>query len=56
MSAFSESIFLVIQAQAPTVGTFAPNNVTVGTSLGDRAPPVAAMVGIVSPPNPNCYG
>lgn len=34
--------------QAPTIGAFPSTNVTVGTSLADRAPPVAAMVGIVS--------
>ncbi|KAI4344161.1 hypothetical protein L6164_011423 [Bauhinia variegata] len=31
---------------SPSIGTFASSNVTVGTNLGDRAPPVAAMVGI----------
>jgi len=36
--------------QAPTLGSFPSTNVTVGTSLADRAPPVAAMVGIVSFP------
>jgi len=34
--------------QAPTIGAFPSTNVTVGTSLAERAPPVAAMVGIVS--------
>lgn len=34
--------------QAPSIGAFPSNNVTVGTSLADRTPPVAAMVGIVS--------
>ena len=34
--------------QAPTLGSFPSTNVTVGTSLADRAPPVVAMVGIVS--------
>ena len=32
--------------KAPSMGAFPSTNVTVGTSLADRAPPVAAMVGI----------
>ncbi|KAK4257416.1 hypothetical protein QN277_007009 [Acacia crassicarpa] len=36
----------VVKAQAPPIGTFPSNNVTVGTSLADRAPPAAAMVAI----------
>ncbi|KAI9083185.1 hypothetical protein K1719_034918 [Acacia pycnantha] len=36
----------VVKAQAPPIGTFPSNNVTVGTGLADRAPPAAAMVGI----------
>ncbi|XP_054821523.1 topless-related protein 4-like isoform X1 [Prosopis cineraria] len=40
----------VVKAQAPPIGTFASNNVTVGTSLADRAPPVAAIVGLNNDP------
>ncbi|XP_028753925.1 topless-related protein 4 isoform X1 [Neltuma alba] len=36
----------VVKAQASPISTFASNNVTVGTSLADRAPSVAAMVGM----------
>ncbi|KAL5547795.1 hypothetical protein UlMin_003026, partial [Ulmus minor] len=31
---------------APPIGTFGSPNITVGTSMGDRTPPVAAMVGL----------
>ncbi|XP_030954605.1 topless-related protein 4-like [Quercus lobata] len=30
----------------PSLGTFGSTDITVGTSIGDRAPPVAAMVGM----------
>ena len=33
--------------QAPAMGTFPPANPVVGTSIGDRAAPVTAMVGMV---------
>ncbi|MCI22979.1 topless-related protein 4-like, partial [Trifolium medium] len=32
--------------QAPTIGAFPSTNAAVGTSLADRTPPVAAMVGL----------
>lgn len=38
----------IIHMQAPPIGTFGSANASVGTSLGDRAPPAAAMVGMVS--------
>ncbi|RVW16792.1 Topless-related protein 4 [Vitis vinifera] len=34
--------------KAPAIGTFPPANPAVGTSIGDRAAPVAAMVGMNS--------
>jgi hypothetical protein len=34
--------------QAPTIGAFPSTNAAVVTSLADRTPPVAAMVGLVS--------
>ncbi|KAL2338400.1 hypothetical protein Fmac_012846 [Flemingia macrophylla] len=34
--------------KAPTIGSFPSSNVTVGTSLADRAPSVVAMVGITN--------
>ncbi|KAJ4708228.1 Topless-related protein [Melia azedarach] len=34
--------------KAPPIGTFGSANASVGTSLGDRAPPAAAMVGMSS--------
>ncbi|XWS27035.1 hypothetical protein CRYUN_Cryun26dG0081300 [Craigia yunnanensis] len=34
--------------KAPNIGTFGSNNTTIGTTIGDRAAPVAAMVGMVS--------
>ena len=37
----------VFDIQAPAIGTFPPANPAVGTSIGDRAAPVAAMVGMV---------
>ncbi|XP_007013507.2 PREDICTED: topless-related protein 4 isoform X2 [Theobroma cacao] len=33
-------------AMAPNMGAFGSNNVTIGTTIGDRAAPVAAMVGM----------
>ncbi|XP_017983262.1 PREDICTED: topless-related protein 4 isoform X1 [Theobroma cacao] len=32
--------------KAPNMGAFGSNNVTIGTTIGDRAAPVAAMVGM----------
>ncbi|KAK6236171.1 hypothetical protein SCA6_011508 [Theobroma cacao] len=32
--------------QAPNMGAFGSNNATIGTTIGDRAAPVAAMVGM----------
>lgn len=37
-----------INMQVPAIGTFGSSNITVGTSIGDRAAPVPAMVGLVS--------
>lgn len=34
--------------QAPAIGTFGSANANVGTSLGERTAPAAAMVGMVS--------
>ncbi|XWS70724.1 hypothetical protein CRYUN_Cryun03dG0072000 [Craigia yunnanensis] len=34
--------------KAPNIGAFGSNNATIGTTIGDRAAPVAAMVGINS--------
>ncbi|KAL5539764.1 hypothetical protein UlMin_003025 [Ulmus minor] len=34
--------------KAPPIGTFGSPNIAVGTSMGDRTPPVAAMVGLNS--------
>ncbi|XP_022749661.1 topless-related protein 4-like isoform X2 [Durio zibethinus] len=34
--------------KAPNIGTFGPNNATIGTIIGDRAASVAAMVGMNS--------
>ncbi|XWS72950.1 hypothetical protein CRYUN_Cryun02cG0083500 [Craigia yunnanensis] len=34
--------------KAPNIGTFGSNNSTIGTTIGDRAAPVAAMVGMNS--------
>lgn len=37
----------IIYLQAPPIGTFGSPNIAVGTSIGDRAAPGAAMVGLV---------
>lgn len=34
--------------QAPAIGSFGSANISVGTGVGDRTPPVVAMVGLVS--------
>lgn len=34
--------------QPPAIGAFSSANISVGTSIGDRTTPVAAMVGLVS--------
>ncbi|XP_050387989.1 topless-related protein 4-like [Argentina anserina] len=36
----------VAVAKAPAIGTFGSSNIMVGTSIGDRAAPVPAMVGL----------
>lgn len=38
----------VICLQPPPIGTFGSPGIAVGTSIGDRAAPGAAMVGLVS--------
>ncbi|PON99819.1 Topless-related protein [Trema orientale] len=35
-----------VMKAAPAIGAFGSANITVGTSIGDRTPPVAAMVGL----------
>ncbi|XP_022755149.1 topless-related protein 4-like [Durio zibethinus] len=39
---------LTAMVKSPNIGTFGSNNATIGTTIGDRSAPVAAMVGMNS--------